>query len=47
MADTEIVALGDEGDDEEQFHVYRPTAKGRYITVPPTIRKDRIRVTTA
>src|SRR5438309_1474303 len=37
----------DEEDDEEQFRAYGTTAKGRYITVPFTIRKDRIRAITA
>ena len=37
----------DEGGDEEQFRAYGTTAKGRYITVPFTIRKDRIRAITA
>lgn len=37
----------DEGDDEEQFRAYGTTAKGRYMTVPFTIRKNRIRAITA
>ena len=34
-------------DDEEQFRAYGTTAKGRYVTVPFTIREEDIRPITA
>ena len=33
--------------DEQEFHAYGTTAKGRYLTVPFNIRQNRIRPITA